>query len=65
MSRLPVFKRLDDQKFLSIATYFGNYGQTQRRKVLHQAGRALGIQQRMNQKRRQMESGLQDKQRTF
>jgi hypothetical protein len=27
MSGLPVFKRLDSQKFLSTATYFGNYGQ--------------------------------------
>jgi hypothetical protein len=31
------------QKFLSTTTYFGNYGQTQRRKVLHQTGRALGL----------------------
>jgi Reverse transcriptase (RNA-dependent DNA polymerase) len=36
MPGLPVFKRLDGQKFLSTTTYFGNYGQTQRRKVLHQ-----------------------------
>jgi hypothetical protein len=43
MPGLPVFKRLDGQKFLSITAYFGNYGQTQRRKILHQAGCALGL----------------------
>jgi hypothetical protein len=43
MSGLPVFKQLDSQKFLSTATYFGNYGQTQRRKVLYQIRRALGL----------------------
>jgi hypothetical protein len=43
MSRLLVFKRLDGQKLLSTTTYFGNYGQTQRRKVLHQTRRALGL----------------------
>jgi hypothetical protein len=43
MSGLPVFKRLDGQKFLSSTTHFGNYGQTQRRKVLHQTRRALGL----------------------
>jgi hypothetical protein len=32
------------KNFLSTTTYLGNYGQTQRRKVLHQAGRALGLQ---------------------
>jgi hypothetical protein len=44
MSGLPVLKRLDGQKFLSTTTYFGDYGQTQRRKVLHQTGHVLGLQ---------------------
>jgi hypothetical protein len=43
MSGLPVFKRLDSQKFLSTTTYFGNYGQTQRHKVLHPTRCALGL----------------------
>jgi hypothetical protein len=31
------------KKFLSTTTYFGNHGQTQRHKVLHQIGRVLGL----------------------
>jgi hypothetical protein len=42
---------LDNQKFLSTTTDLGNYGQIKRRKILHQTGHTLGIQQYTDQKR--------------
>jgi hypothetical protein len=51
LSGLPVFELLDNQKFLSATTDFGNNGQIERHKVLHQTGHMLGIQQYTDQKR--------------
>jgi hypothetical protein len=44
LSGLPVFEQLDNQKFLSTTTDLRNYGQIERRKILHQTGCTLGIQ---------------------
>ena len=60
MLGLSVLERVDDQKRISPPTDLRINGQDQRWKVLHQTGYSMGLQQRRNQRRGQMESRVQN-----
>ena len=56
---------MDNKEFLSTTTDFRHNGQIERRKILHQNGCTMGLQQYTNPKRRQMEGRFQNKKGLF